>query len=322
MNMKQIPLFDDEYVLINDAVAALKALRPDDALDFLQRCRDLYRGGKDIEMKLQIASFLSRGLSAAPPVAPDLPRYLFQLWRSFESFRRSLGADGITAQELQRPFFQKIVAAIDESHLGDADFLAEGIPIGFAYLKTEEYDRAIRSLQACLAATPDKGRIYGYLADAYLMRGDREVARQVYFEACLIDPLALDWNHLQDTELQDRLEWIQEEYGFEPSLARAWLPACAYVRGLFKPKQIRRWEDFKAFVNGYLELKKTALKAPSPLLEAKLFLNGLVLCDNEPFLRMFKGIDFAEVRREMKAANPIIFAEYLKHIGRLRRPGR
>ena len=47
--MEQIPLFEDEFMLINDAVAALKALRLDDALELLKRYSDLYRGGKDVE---------------------------------------------------------------------------------------------------------------------------------------------------------------------------------------------------------------------------------------------------------------------------------
>ena len=43
--------------------------------------------------------------------------------------------------------------------------------------------------------------------------------------------------------------------------------------------------------------------------------------DNEQFLRMIKGIDFVEVRREMKAANAELFSEYLKQIER-RKPTR
>ena len=319
--MEQIPLFQDEFMLINDAAAAIKALRLDDALESLKRYSELYRGGKDVETKFQIASFLKERLSAAPPSGPDRPPYLFHVWRSFEEFCRSLGFGGATVAELRNPFFHKIVAAIEGSRLADSAFLAEGIPVGYAHLQTGEYDRAIRSLQACLTATPENAAIYGYLGDAYLMRGDREVARQVYFTACLIDPVVLDWNHLRDDQLKDLLKRLPEEYDCDPSLACEWLPACAYVQGLFRPKNIRLWEEFKTFTDGYFELKKTALQTPSPSHAAKLFLRGIVLCDNEPFLRMFKGIEFAEVRREMKAANAALFAAYLKQIDRRRRNG-
>ena len=319
--MEQIPLFEDEYLLINDAAAALKELRPDDALESLKRYSDLYRGGKDVERKFQIAAFLKEGLSAAPPSGHDRPSYLFHVWRSFEAFCRSLGSGSPTDEELRRPFFHKIVAAIEESRLADSAFLADGIPVGYAHLQTGEHDRAIRSLQACLNAMPGNAAIYGYLGDAYLMRGKREVARQIYFEACLIDPAALDWNHLRDDQLKDLLERLPEEYDCEPSLACEWFPAYAYIRGLFRPKQITVWEEFKTFADGYFDLKKTFVRTPSPSLAAKLFLRGIVLCDNEPFLRMIKEIDFAEVRREMKEANAALFAEYLKQIDRRRRNG-
>ena len=52
-----------------------------------------------------------------------------------------------------------------------------------------------------------------------------------------------------------------------------------------------------------------------PLFQAaRLFLKGIVLCDNEPFLRLMKGIDFAEVRRDMKTANAPLFTAYLRQI--------
>ena len=317
--MEQIALFEDEFMLLNDAAAAIKALRPDDAWELLQRYRELYRGGKEVEAKLQIASFLKEKLSAAPPAGPARPAYLFQVWRSFENFCRSLGPAGAIIDELRRPFFQTIVAALEESGLTDKAFLAEMIPVGYAYLQTGNHDRAIRSLQASLTATPENAAIYGYLGDAYLMRGDREVARQVYFTACLIDPAVIDWKYLQDKELKNLLERLPEEYDYDPALACAWLPAFAYVQGFFRPRQIKLWEEFKTFTEGYLKLKKTAMKTPSPSLAAKLFLKGIVLCDNETFIRKIKGIDFAEVRRTMKEAHAALFAEYLKQIDRRRR---
>jgi tetratricopeptide (TPR) repeat protein len=316
--MEQIPLFEDEFMLLNDATAALKTLRID-ALETLQRYSALYRGGKDVETKFKIANFLKEGLSAAPPAGTDLPPYLFHVWRSFETFCRPLDPASATIDALRRPFFQKIAAAIEASRLPDSAFLAERIPVGYAYLQTGDYDRAIRSLQASLTATPDNAAIYGYLGDAYLMRGDREVARQIYFTACLIDPAVLDWNHLRDDQLKDLIEQLPDEYDCDPSLACEWLPACAYVQGLFRPRQIRLWEEFKTFTDGYFELKKTALKTPSPSLAAKLFLKGIVLCDNETFMKKIKGIDFAEVRREMKEAHAALFAAYLKQIDQRRR---
>ena len=317
--MEQLLLFEDEFMLLNDATAAIKALRFDAALESLQRHKDLYRGGNDVETKCKIATFLQEGLSSAPAAGIDRAVHLFQLWRSFETFSRTLGPDGALENELHLPFFRFIITAIEASHLPDSAFLDERTPVGYAYLQTGDHDRAIRSLQACLTATPDNAAIYGYLGDAYLMRGDQEVARQVYFTACLIDPVAIDWNHLQDQQLKDLREQLPEEYECDPALTCEWLPAYAYVEGLFKPKRIQLWEEFKAFTDGYLELKKTARTKPSPALAAKLFFRGIVLCDNETFMKKIKGIDFVDVRRAMKEAHPPLFAAYLKQIDRRRR---
>jgi tetratricopeptide (TPR) repeat protein len=316
MKMEQISLFDDEFILLNDAATAIKALQPDNALKALKNYRDFYPRGQDIEGMTWIATFLKEGFSALPPSGPDRPSHLFRLWKSFEAFDRSPGHCGMTIEELRQPFFCKIADAIKENHLTDSDFLAERVPLGYTYLQIEEWDRAIRSLQANLIATPDNAATYGYLGDAYWMRGDRETARQVYFEACLIDPTALDWRHLRDQELKDLLDSLPEEYGYDPPLATEWLPVCAYIKGLFRPKLIRLREEFKVFTGGYFELKKLSLHTPSPSLTARLFLRGIVLCDNDYFLRMCKGIDFTEIRREMKAADAIIFAEYLQNISR------
>jgi tetratricopeptide (TPR) repeat protein len=314
--MEQSSLFDDEFILLNGAATAIKLLHPDDALEALKKYNYFYPHGRNVEGLARIASFLKEGFSAMPPSGSDRPSYLFRLWESFETFDRSHDSDGMTAEELRYPFFRRIADAIEEGRLKDTVFLAEGIPAGYTYLHTGEWDRAIRSLQTNLIATPDNASTYGYLGDAYWMRGDRETARHVYFEACLIDPTALDWRHLRDKELSDLLELLPEEYGCDPSLAPEWLPVCAYIRGLFKPKLIRLREEFKVFTDGYLKLKKRAMQTPSSFLTARLFLRGIVLCDNEQFLRMCKGIDFAEIRREMKAADPVIFAEYLQRIGR------
>ncbi|MCE5263733.1 MAG: tetratricopeptide repeat protein [Deltaproteobacteria bacterium] len=184
--MEQISLFEEEFMLLNEASAALMALRPGTVLELLERYRALYPGGQNVETKVRIASFLQQGFAATPPGAPDRPSYLFGLWGSFERYCRSLAPGGATADDFLRPFFRKIADAIEQGMLTDGDFLAEGIPVGYAHLQIGDYDRAIHSLQTALTITPANAATYGYLGDAYLMRGDREAARQIYFEACLI----------------------------------------------------------------------------------------------------------------------------------------
>jgi hypothetical protein len=112
------------------------------------------------------------------------------------------------------------------------------------------------------------------------------------------------------------LERLPEEYKWIASDSCEWLPACAYVRGLFEPKTITTHEEIHLLQEGYRELQKAFRKNPNPALAARIFTKGIVLCDNEPFLTGTKGIDFAEIRKDMKSASPELFDEYLNEIGR------
>jgi tetratricopeptide (TPR) repeat protein len=312
---EQLLLFQDEYILFNDAVRSLAALDFDSALTAFQRHQDLYQGNGDVDKMMGIAAFLRQGLSACSETGPDRPGSLFAVLRAFESSPEATqpGCGDIISQ-IRVSFYRLMVRAVEAVPLSDSAYLSTHIPIGYAYLHTGQYDRAIRSLQACLIATPDNAAVYGYLGDAYFLRGETDVARQVYLAACLIDPETVDWDHLQDGALRELLAELEQEEGCGEVLSRQWLPSHAYVRGVFGPKKIRLKDEFVAFVNGYLDLKRAYAHAPSTAQAARLFLKGIVLCDNEPSLRLIKGIDFAEVRREMKAANAPLFASYLRRI--------
>lgn len=304
-------------MLWNEALEALATLDLDSALAAFQRHRDLYRGNGDADKMMAIGVFLRRGLSACPETGPDRPGRLFGLWRAFESSHEAMqpGCGNIIPQ-IKLSFFRLIIKAIEAVPLSDSANLYAHIPIGYVYLHTGQYDRAIRSLQACLVSTPDNAAAYGYLGDAYFLRGEIDVARQVYLSACLIDPERVDWNHLQDGAVKELLTGLAEEEGYGEALSRQWLASHAYVRGLFGPKKIRLKDEFIAFVGDYLNLKKSFDHAPSDTQAARLFLKGIVLCDNETTLRLIKGIDFAEVRRDMKSASASLFAAYLRHIER------
>lgn len=318
--MEQTPLFLDEYVLLNDAGAALNDLRLDDARALLTEYRKLYPGvNEDVEEKLAIVGFLQERFSSLPASGPELPGLLLRIWRSFESFCGELTRNRRLPESLKSRFFRMIIAALEAESLADDCFLEDNIPVGYIYLQAGEYSRAVRSLQTCLLTMPDNAALFGYLGDGWWERGSRDTARQVYFEACLVAPCALDWRHLRDEELKGLLALLPDAYGWEPALACEWLPVCAYIRGIFKPKRIRALEEIRVFTESYRDVRK-AFSAPSdPALAARIFTKGIVLCDNEPFLRNVHGIDFADIRRDMKSAEPRLFAEYMKELERRRR---
>ena len=313
---EQLPLFQDKYMLVNGGSLELKRLNLDEAKKAFQRYKDLYKDGGKVDSKLKITEFLIKGFSNAPGAGPDEPVYLYGLRYSFEDYVKSIGFESENIiSEIKSSLFQKVLDAIDRCNLNDAPYLSDNIPMGYVYMQAGRYDLAVESLQACILTTQNNAAIYGYLGDAHILRGgDPTVARKCYLEACLINPAHMDWDHVKDKELLKLRDQLIETFDMDNSLAAEWLPNYAYIQGLFKPKAIRLNEELKKFVDEYLALRKAYLKEPTSDLKAKLFIRAIILCDNEPFMKLVKGIDFIDIRRQMKEMNPSLFSRYMKHI--------
>ena len=198
---EQISLFEDEYLVLNAAVSALAALDIDGALTSLHRYRDIYHGNGRSEGLTKMALALQRGLSACGGTDNgDRPGRLFAFWRDFEkSPEAGQAACASLMPQINRSFFSFLIRCCEAVGLPDSAFLDARIPVGYVHIQTGSYDRAIASLQACIAAGGGSAAVYGYLTDAYFLRGDPATARQIYLEACLIDPCALDWDHLRNS---------------------------------------------------------------------------------------------------------------------------
>ena len=312
---EQLLLFQDKDMLLNRGALELKRLNLDEAKKAFQRYKELYKDGDNIDNKLKITEFLIQGFKDAPRSDPDEAVYLYKLWKAFQSYMKSIDSKSeIFVSEVKSSFFQKLLKAIDQYDLSDAPYLYDNVPMGYVYMQASKYDIAVKSLQACILTTPDNAAIYGYLGDSYILRGDPVVARYCYLEACLISPAEIDWDHVKDKEIRDLREQLIETFDMNKSLATEWLPSYAYIQGLFRPKSIKINEGLKEFVDEYLALKKAYLKEQTSELRAKLFIRGIILCDNEPFLRLIKKIDFVDIRRQMKEMNPSLFSRYMKCI--------
>ncbi len=302
--------------MVNRGIRAFKNLELEKAVELFEKHRSVYPKGYDISSRLAAAEFLLRGIREAPDEPCERPGYLCRLWDSFEDFT---GADGIGRDafgaEIKGAFFARLIEEAERcGPVEGPSFLPGNIPPGYILLQAGRYEEAIRSLQDCIPQIPHNAALYGYLGDAYRLRGDNEVARRCYREACLIDPAAIDWRHLQDEDLKELKQDILFEYDFDAELAEAWLPSHARINGLFERKVVRIHDGLKEMVDDYLALEKALSKEKSPLLSAKLFFRGMVLCENQENLKFIKTIDLIQVRRMMKQANPDLFAEFLERI--------
>ena len=313
----QLNLFaQNDLTLVNRGIQAFKNLELEKAVEFFEKHRSAYPKGYDISSRLAAAEFLLRGLKKAPADSSARPAYLCRLWDSFEDFA---GADGIGRDvfgaQIKSAFFARVIEAAESAApVEGPSFLPGDIPLGYVLLQAGRYEEAILSLQDCIPKMPQSAALYGYMGDAYRGRGDYEVARRCYREACLIDPAAIDWRHLHDEDLKELKQDLLLEYGFDPELAQAWLPSHARIDGLFERKVVRIHDGLKEMVDDYLALEKALSKDKSPLVSAKLFFRGMVLCENRENLKFIKTIDLIQVRRVMKQANPDLFAEFLEKI--------
>lgn len=315
---EQLLLFQDRYMLLNSGILELARLNLDAARDAFNRYDELYHDKDAIEMGTKLTDFLIRGFSRIPDSCPEKPDHLYRLWKSFETYLQTVGFAGKnTVSEIKYSFFRKIHEALEQCNLADVLYISDNVPTGYVYMQLKEYSRAIQSLQACIPVNPDNAAVYGYLGDAYMLRGDpgdMRASRQCYLEAYLIDPAGIDWRHIKDGSLLELKEQIIEDHNLTDSLAFEWLPSYAYIKEIFGPKTIRLNDGLKEFVDEYLSIKKAYEKKKTSDLKAKLFIRSMILCDNHDSLRFIKSIDFMDIRRLMKDINPGLFRRYLKWI--------
>lgn len=321
--MDQGDLFDPNYQDWNCGIADLKELRFATAREKLHKYGESTGDWATVEVYGDIAGFLQTGLGEIDNEAPEAPEAYWELWEKLAL--RAAGMkipDPSLLNDLRRNYFRKAVGVVERLGMTEHPRLPGNLPLGLLYGEAGDWDRAIASLQACLPTAANNADLYAYLGDAYLRRGEREVARRCYLEACLVDPGGIDWERLMDRELISLRVYMEEsgreKKGEEGSDLRvpalAWLPARAYVAGIFKPKIIRLKDEFKTFVDDFQALEKRFLKEKDHALGAALFFRGIIICDNERALRLVKGMDFADIRARMREINPPLFADYLRVI--------
>ncbi len=230
----QLNLFaQNDMSLVNRGIHAFKNLELEKAVEFFEKHRSLYPKGYDISSRLAAAEFLLRGIREAPDEPCERPGYLCRLWDSFEDFAGAagIGRDAFGA-EIKGAFFARLIEEAEKCGPVDGpSFLPGDIPLGYVLLQAGRYEEAIRSLQDCIPKMPHNAALYGYLGDAYRLRGDYEVARRCYREACLIDPAGIDWRHLQDVDLKELKQDILFEYDLTPNWPRRGFQVTPASRG-------------------------------------------------------------------------------------------
>jgi len=335
---RQLSLFaQNDLSFMNRGIQAYRAMELDKAVELFRRHRQTYPNGHDVGSWSAAAEFLLDGMRGTPEEPRQRAQALCGLWDALEDRMESERAGpSVLAAEVKRAFFCRMIEELDlhcppgaaassvsvpppcagtEDEYADASLvLPGGIPVGYVLLHAGRHDEAIRRLQNSIPEMPGNAAVYGYLGDAYRLRGDRKTARQCYLEACLIDPAGIDWRHLQDEDLRELKRELSFDYGSDRELAAAWLPSHARLEGIFEPKVVRVNDGLKEMTDVYLEMEKAWAGEKNPILAAKLFFRGLILCENEDNLRFVKKINLVRIRRVMKEANPVLFGDFMDTI--------
>lgn len=313
---KQLSLFDqNDMTFVNQGIQALRKLDLEKALECFRRHRQLYPKGYDVGSRIALAEKLLDGIREIPVGAADRAAQLLGLWNAIES-----GAKGSDRQEatlladVKPSFFAFVLDEIEEAGKMEAGLLPGDVPVGLLLMHADRLDDAVESLQACIRDDPHHAGLYGYLGDAYHLRGESRIARQCYREGCLIDPAGFDWEHVVDDRLRELKDDLYLEYGLDRDLAAAWLPSHARIEGLFDRKVVRINDGLKELVQEFLKLEKALNKKPDAKHSAALFFRGLILCENADSLWFVKTIDLIQVRRRMMDANPRLFAAFMERL--------
>jgi tetratricopeptide (TPR) repeat protein len=151
------------------------------------------------------------------------------------------------------------------------------------------------------------GRFLAYRGDALFRFGSEDVARELYREAFLRDPLSVDLAHLADNTIRELISEAESEMD-EPSDILPWLPVWGWLRNVFTLDL----NDLLADRSGYLQ-SLTEAESAERLTSPQLWFEYLRYAE---FLRSSHRDDqeLIRARRRMKEINGEMFGRYMKKI--------
>jgi tetratricopeptide (TPR) repeat protein len=315
--MEQIPLFLEDHVLSNQADANLAGLRLSEAINGYQTYTEFYGVDAAVTRKRKLAEFMRDGLSRIKFTDKNCSDDLCDLWDAFEreAHERGLRKDGLLP-DIRKSFFQHAADVLTRHHADNLPGAGNRFPAGYLFMQAGDWEQGIHTLRARIACDPENARYYGYLGDAFYMGGNIQTAGQCYFQACLIEPAALDWRHMQNHEILLLRQELMDDYDTN---GEAWIAVQAYLRGMISPRPIEQKQKLAELVERYLENEKDYIQNRQTHTAAQIFLIGIVLCAHEHFLSQIKCPDFAAIRAGMKEINPTLFEQYLQTIGKRRK---
>ena len=313
---EQLSLFGDENTLFNLGIQRLLEMDFSGCLATLERYRKLFPWGQNTRQETAMAEFWLTKLPGATwtEINPVEAERRYRFWLEFEEAFGFPWPEESIERQFQARYFGRLTDGLATSPK-ETPRLPDGTPLGLIHLLAGRPDPAIPLLQAFIAAEPEDARVYGYLGDAYVARGDLRTARICYREAFVLEPKGVDVKRLRDPGLREMLsEAAGDDDGTPPAIE--WLPVRAQVSGIFERRMLRNMEEVKQWLQRYLDLEKEYRRGVDGTRVPRLFYHAMVLSDNASMLRFIKQVDLAEIRRMMKVSDPALFARHMREVER------
>ena len=164
----------------------------------------------------------------------DKGRYLFDEWKKFESFYKSL--KNVNLKVINSLSFFIFNSALEQlnkdnriNRLMDTEL---SFMIALAYKKIGDYKSALTQFEEVMTADINNSNIICQLADTYLLVDKVDRAKLLFREAFFIEPVGIDISLIDSNIIHNLISKIIEKK-IEKEEINYWIPVYARIYGVF-----------------------------------------------------------------------------------------
>ncbi len=302
--MNQLSLFDAVSMARNRIVNAILDLDFDKAKEELERFKKSYPLANNVENVAILIDHFSNYTQQG-----DIHE-MVALWFDFIRRKDDLSIKYPYLDNFRKRYFLKLSKIIEERDVDD-DFIAD-IPTGLLFIYGNRINDGRKYLEKAISRYPDRSILFGYLGDAYYLRGDKSSERICYREAFEIDPYGINIDFIKDEVVNTLIHDISNEFQNNNEHLN-WIVSFGCIRNVFPFKVITTLDDIKIYIEDFLKLEQEYKKTKNDKIKPGLFYKSMVLSESSNMLKFIKKVDLIKIRALMKEINPSLFDSYLKN---------
>lgn len=297
----QLALFSDENAAQSKIIQNILALRFALAKDDIEHFKELFP-----TCRCASETFICDYWTSCEFVNNEEQK--IALWHDFETEFKKLSLRFALFDHLKKNYFSYLCSQIEENSPG-RHYISH-TPAGLLYILAGNFEKAVKVLEQAIAQNKHDAQLFGYLGDAYFLKGRNEWARICYREAFEITPEDVDLNFLKDPAVVDLIDYVKAERDDDDDYL-TWVVSYGSVERIFPFKYFKEGSSLKPHVQEFFSLKNKYEINQKNDIKAKLFYQSLILSENQNILSLIEEIDVTFVRSLMRELNPLLFSSYL-----------